>query len=151
MLTELCGELNNYFDRDMPFYIGEVTISGGLVTAGALWDLVKVGQYYRITGSVFNDGVFKYTGEADETLTDEVFHGSVRLMAVPREVVKLAADIAAWRAKYETQAMSPFASESLSASSYSYSKATISADGTGAASWQKCFGPQLRRWRRTKP
>lgn len=151
MLTELCGELNNYFDRDMPNYIGEVTISNGMFAAGKLADLIQNGQYFRIVGSVFNDGVYKYNGGAVDGLVDEVFNGSVRLMAVPKEVVTLAQDIAAWVDKYGKQAMSPFASESLSASSYSYSKATISADGTGGASWQASFAKRLKRWRKTRP
>lgn len=151
MLTELCGELNNYFDRDMPFYIGEVTIQDGMFAAGALADIIKDGQYFRIVGSVFNDGVYKYENGAVVGLVDEVFNGSVRLMAVPKEVVTLAADIAAWVAKYGAQATSPFASESLSASSYSYTRATISADGTGGSSWQASFAKRIKRWRKTRP
>lgn len=151
MLTELCGELNNYFDRDMPFYIGEVTISEGMFSAGTLSDIIKDGQYFRIVGSVFNDGVHKYSGGAADNLVDEVFNGSVRLMAVPKEVIDLASDINNWKDKYGAQAESPFASENLSSSSYSYSKASISSDGTGGSSWQASFAKRLNRWRRMRP
>lgn len=151
MLTEVCEELNNYFDRDLPHFTGEVTVRNGMVSVGAFSTTVKENQYFRIIGSVFNDGVFKFTGTADESLIDEVFVGAVHLMAVPREVVKLSEDIAAWLGKYGAQVASPFASESLSASSYSYSKASIAADGSGAASWQNCFARSLKRWRKTRP
>lgn len=150
MLTELCAELNNYFDRDLPHFRGTVTISGGVVSIDGFSETVQNGQYYRIIGSVFNDGVYKFGG-ADEGLVDETFVGAVNLMAVPKEVVKLAQDIKDWKDKYGAQAMSPFASESLSASSYSYSKATVTADGTGSASWQASFAMQLKRWRKMRP
>lgn len=151
MLTELCGELNNYFDRDMPFYTGDIAIEDGFIQAGTLAQIVKVGQYYRIIGSVFNDGVHKYTGEADEGLIDESFVGSVRLMAVPKEFIELAEEIKDWQDKFGAQVSSPFASESLSASSYSYSKASISADGTGSITWQGVFANKMSRWRKLRP
>ena len=151
MLTELCMELNNWFDRDLPKLLGEVKIENGMVTGDWFSHNIQSGQYFRIIGSVFNDGVHKYTGEADEGLTDETFIGSVRLMAVPKQVIQLAQDIENWQTQYGAQVASPFASESLSASSYSYSKASVSADGTGGASWQASFASRLRPWRKTRP
>ena len=66
-LSALCGEVNNWFDRDQPKYHGTFTISDGMLTnASALG--IQVGQYFRIIGSVFNDGAWKYTGQPDEGL-----------------------------------------------------------------------------------
>lgn len=152
MLTELCAELNNYFDRDLPKFRGEVKVENGLVvTPQGFGEAVQNGQYFRLIGSVFNDGVYKWTGEAIEGLTDETFHGAIWLMAVPKEVVKLADDIKEWLTKYGAQSVSPFSSENLSATGYSYTRATISADGTGGSSWQASFARQLKRWRKTRP
>lgn len=148
MLTELCGELNNYFNRNQPKKFGTFHVSNGMITE----DLgLQVGQYYRIIGSVFNDGVHQYTGNPDEDLHDEVFSGgAVWLMAVPKEVVDLAQDIADWQAKYNEVSYSPFTSESLAPTSYSYSVNTGAGQGAGAT-WQNIFSSRLDRWRKTKP
>jgi len=147
MLTELCGELNNWFDRNQPKKSGEFTIADGLFSD----DLgLQVGQYYRVIGSVFNDGVHQYTGEPDEGLKNETFSGSVWLMAVPKEVVELADDIEAWSEKYKDVSYSPFASESLAPTSYSYSVNTGAGNGTGAT-WQNIFSSRLTKWRKIRP
>lgn len=152
MMTELCGELNNYFDRDQQKALGcSVTISNGHITMPD-GIAIKDGQFYRIIGSVFNDGVHQYkTGETDASLVDEECICSLWLMAVPQEVLKLAKEIEDWEKKYGAQAMSPFTSENLSASSYSYSKGTFSGNGAGMAIWQNVFGKRLAKWRKTRP
>ena len=144
MLTELCQELHNWFDLDRRY--GTFEISGGALTA----DFLVAGQFYRIKGSIFNDGVHKF-GEYD--LIDEVFTGEVWAMGVPLAVLKLAKEIETWRAKYETvdsQAMSPFQSESFGG--YSYSKAGSSSSSGAAAStptgWKALFASSLNRWRK---
>ena len=76
MLTELCQELKNWFDLERHF--GVFTIENGELSLPFLLD----GQYYRICGSVFNDGVHKYGDESD-SLVDESFDGAVWAMAVP--------------------------------------------------------------------
>ena len=143
MLTELCQELRNWFDLERHF--GEFEISGGVLTAPFL----AANQYYRIVGSVFNDGVHKY-GDQTDTLTDETFNGAVWALGIPKAVIDLAAEIAAWVAKYggaEGVATSPFASESFGG--YSYSKATFSSSGgSGAATWQTVFKSRLNMWRK---
>lgn len=147
MLTALCGELNNYFNRNQPKKHGDFTISGGEFSE----DLgLQVGQYYRVIGSVFNDGVHKYTGEPDRELKDESFTGSVWLMAIPQEVVDLASDISDWAEKYADVSYSPFTSESLAPTSYSYSVNTGAGNGSGAT-WQNIFSSRLTKWRKTRP
>ena len=112
------------------------------------------GQYYRICGSVFNDGVHKYGDESD-SLVDESFDGAVWAMAVPPAVIALDADITAWQEKYggaESEAMSPFTSESFGG--YSYSKSSrsgTSGDDAGAGSWQSAFAGRLNMWRKIRP
>lgn len=139
MLTELCAELKNYFlrDRDADIHYGEYTISGGSIDLPFL----VVGQYFRIVGSVLNDGVYQYPADG---LADEEFTGAVWAMAVPPSVVALAADIEEWNQKNAETLASPYTSESFGG--YSYTKAT-SGDG-GAYTWQNQFASRLNKWRR---
>ena len=148
MLTELCQELKNWFDTERHF--DTFTIEDGELDLPFLLD----GQYYRICGSVFNDGVHKYGDESD-VLTDESFDGAVWAMAVPPAVVALDAEITAWQEKYggvDSEAMSPFSSESFGG--YSYNKGSSSGSGNGnsgnASSWQNAFASRLNNWRKIR-
>lgn len=143
-LTELCQELHNWFVRsDADKHVGTFTIANGNITA----DFLLPNQYFRIMGSVFSDGVYRYPA-AD--LPDETFDGAVWALAIPQPVIKLAQEIQAWRAKYEnadSAAMSPFNSESFGG--YSYAKSGAGgATSSRATGWQGVFRSQLNRWRK---
>ena len=148
MLTELCQELRNWFVTSI--HTGTIKIENGAIAfeAGAGPDLQE-GQYYRLVGSVFNDGVHQFGQEAEDELADETFTGALWALAIPKEVVALANDISAWRATYEatdSSAMSPYNSESFGG--YSYSKGgSGSAGGTGA-DWKSAFKSRLNLWRK---
>ena len=86
MLTEICAELRNYFEVPNGRHFGKFEISGGSI---APLDFLQDGQYFRIVGSVFNDGVYQYPAAY---LTDEVFEGAVWAMRLPPAVIALAAD-----------------------------------------------------------
>lgn len=133
MLSEICKELNNWFDYSRKF--GTFTISDGQLQV----DFLQEGQYYRIVGSVFNDGVYQHTRVTP--LHDETFEGAVWLMAVPSDVLQLDEEIAEWVGKYKDTAASPFQSESFGG--YSYSKAS-----SDSATWQTAFASRLRNWRK---
>lgn len=146
MLTELCQELRNWFERKK--FFGTFTIENGqiIVPDGSLQN----GQYFRIIGSVFNDGVHKYEPESEnaESLTDEVFEGAIWAMAVPPSVVDLSERISAWVTTYGDSVSSPYSSESFGG--YSYQKAS-SGQGNAASSnptWQSTFASELNRWRK---
>lgn len=144
MLTELCQELNNWFEREKRS--GSFRIVDGMLEA----DFLLPGQYFRVMGSLFNDGVHQY---GNDSLNDEDFTGSVWSLAIPVAVIKLSEDIDAWRAKYEapdSSAMSPYMSESFGG--YSYSKGSaISGTGTGGAtSWRTSFASRLNAWRKLR-
>ena len=153
MLNELCAELRNYFDRGMPKYYGDFTISGNKIYHKQTYNEVKMqsGQYFRIIGSVFNDGIYQYPYD---DFTDETFHGAVWAMAVPSDVVALSEEIDSWCAKYtgeDSHAMSPFTSESFSG--YSYTKVgsgTETASNALPGTWQAAFGNRLNRWRKIR-
>jgi hypothetical protein len=140
MLTELCQELRNWFDKER--YFGTFTIEGGQLTDCSF---LQDGQYYRIVGSVFNDGVHN---QSDDDLVDESFDGAIWAMAVPPTVIALSEKINAWNEKYgTTDAMSPFQSESFGG--YSYSKASSSgAGGSSTPTWKSVFADEINRWRK---
>lgn len=142
MISELCRLCKNWFVTDMK--MGTFEITDGSVSGLT----AQPGQYFRIIGSVFNDGVHQYP---TDSLKDETFEGAVWLMAVPQDFLDLASRIEAWRAKYEdldSQAMSPFNSESFGG--YSYSKAAGSGSGASSAgnTWQSVFASAISQWRK---
>ena len=138
MLTELCTELRNYFEVPNGRHFGKFEISGGSI---APLDFLQEGQYFRIVGSVFNDGVYKYpiTGE----LQDETFDGAIWEMAVPNDFVLLCEEISKWK-EQESSKPSPYVSESFGG--YSYTKATNSKGMT--ATWKDAFLERLNRYRK---
>ena len=152
MLNELCAELRNYFLRDYKNPEQYIHYGSFSVRDGVIQDLpfLKNGQFYRIVGSTFNDGVHKYgahnrDAEDSETLTDEEFEGAIWEMFVPKEIVELSAEIQDWISKNADTINSPYQSESFGG--YSYTKAVA---GTGRVStdWQSHFAAKLNRWRR---
>lgn len=152
MLTEVCGYLKNWFNRkidgtDYPKYKGEITISSGKITTGDL--PLLDGQYFRVLGSVLNDGVYQYSEEL--ALKDEVFDGEIWSMAVPADVIALSDEIDAWREKYEkadSEAMSPFMSESFGGYSYSKSSGGSGEHSSSAPSWISTFSARLSRYKK---
>ena len=137
ILTEICAELRNWFVVPNGVHIQTYTISGGSI---APLNFLQDGQYFRIIGSVFNDGVHQYPVP---DLTDEVFNGAVWAMAVPPSVIDLATEIDEYN-KSDAGKASPFTSESFGG--YAYTKAT---DANGAPiGWQKAFASRLNQWRK---
>lgn len=143
MLTELCQWIKNWFVHDV--HTGTFTIEGGNLTA----DFLQNGQYFRVIGSIFNDGVHQYPSSC---LHDETFEGAVWALAIPAPVLRLDEEIEAWRQKYEgaeSAAMSPFVSESFGG--YSYTKGSSNNGGANNGSsvvWQSAYSAQLNKWRK---
>ena len=135
-MNDLCDNLRNYFVREK--HTGSFVIENGSIS---LPFLVQ-NQYFRIVGSVLNDGVYQYPCT---TLTDEPFQGEVWAMAVPPAVIALLADINEWNTKYGEATQSPYQSESFAG--YSYSKSTDKESGN-AVSWQSVFRSELSKWRK---
>lgn len=136
MLTDLCQELHNWFEAEKHY--GEFEIAGGALTASFL----QPGQYFRIIGSIFNDGVWKY----GDTLTDETFDGAIWAMAIPKAVLELNEDIDSWLEQYGEAQNSPYSSESFGG--YSYSKNSSGGSGADKSTWQGVFAPRLNKWRK---
>jgi hypothetical protein len=143
ILTEVCDYLNNYFWEKK--IVGKFSIEDGSVTIPAL----KNGQYFRIIGSTFNDGVHLYPAT---DLHDEEFEGTIEAMAIPAVVIAIASDIKDWQTKYggaNSAAMSPFNSESFNG--YSYSKSGSGNANSGSnVTWQDVFGGRLNKYRKLR-
>lgn len=144
MLGEICASIRNYFTFEKDKHFGDFAIENGMITPS--FDLPT--DYIRIVGSHLNDGVHKVS---DNDLKDEgTFHGAVWVMSPPAEFLALASEIEAWQAKYggiESDAMSPFNSESFGGYSYSKSGGGSSANG---ASWQGAYKSRLNVYRRIR-
>ena len=138
-LTDFCEEVNNYFDQ--------VRIFGTFEIKNGSLDLsdpdVKDGQYIRIVGSTFNDGVHPYPVYG---LKDEKFRGAVWAMAVPSSVIAQITEINQWEATNQSTLNSPYQSESFGG--YSYTLKTENADG--GLNWQTHFRRKLDRWRKIR-
>lgn len=140
MLETVLIHLKNWFVVPRGVHEGVYTIKNGALELPFL----QAGQYYRICGSVFNDGLHKY-GEGE--LQNETFTGTVWALAIPKAVVELAAKIEEWQNKNGEAVASPFSSESFGG--YSYTKATDSATGA-PATWETVFRSQLNPYRKPR-
>ena len=138
MLETVLQHLNNWFLVPDGVHAGEFTVQDGQLTLSFL----QTGQYFRVVGSVFNDGLHQYPA-AD--LTDEEFTGAVWALAVPKAVIELAGEIDAWQTKNGEPG--PYTSENYFGQ-YSYTKAT-NASGM-AVGWQDVFKSRLNDWRRIR-
>lgn len=138
VLAELCQELKNWFCDDADIHSGTYTIEDGALSLPFLIE----GQYFRIVGSVLNDGVYKY---GDAELKDETFTGSVWAMRIPPSVVELATEIDLWLEKNGEAVSSPYQAESWGG--YSYSMKSGGGE-SGTISWKTVFGSSLNRWRK---
>ena len=139
MLEQLLMHLNNWFLVPGGIHEDTYTIKDGGITLPFL----AIGQYFRICGSVFNDGLYQYG--PDLKLTDETFDGTVWALAVPQSVIDLAAEIDAWETKNGAASVGPYQAESFGG--YSYTKATDAQTG-GAVTWQSAFRSRLNHWRK---
>lgn len=145
MMTEVCQYLRNWFEKDKLQGTFTITNEGIAYSDGNPIPALS-GQYIRIVGGVFNEGVYKYGVDA---LIPEEFEGAVWLMAVPPSVVSLVDEISAWQNKYggiDSGAMSPFSSESFN--HYSYSKGSAYSGSSSDSGWKSVFGSRLSPWRK---
>ena len=136
MLEAMLTHLHNWFPARNGKHAGAFVIASGVLSPDI--GLVS-GQYYRIRGSVFNDGLHRVDG--GEVLNDEEFTGEVWALAIPKAVQELAEEIAAWR---ESNPETDKTSESFGG--YSYSRGQSASGGVGG--WQAAFAGRLNAWRR---
>ena len=163
-IEALCGETHNYHELDR--VVGDYAIENGNISLPFLVN----GQFFRIQGSKFNDGVYIYSREyiireatwedvlkdnkdwnalteeewgnlKHAELIDESFTGAIWPMRMPRAFLKLAQEIEEYN-ESEAAKPSPYTSESISGH-YSYTKASAA-----ESAWENVFSAKLKRWRK---
>ena len=143
IIDDICAEINNYFVQMNDIAVGTFSIvEGKLVPDMEVLD----GQYYRIVGSVFNDGVHY----SDDVLKDEPdFRGGMWLMRVPQDVIECAERVITWMDSHAGDIASPYTSESFGG--YSYTKGA-NANGTVGTDWknQAEFAGILKKYRKAR-
>lgn len=138
MLEQVLRYLRNWFVVPGGIHAGSFSVEEGSISLPFL----QSGQYFRICGSVFNDGVYRYPVSG---LTDEGFEGAVWALAIPRGVLELSEEIAAWKEKNKDIVNSPYQSESFGG--YSYTKFN-DGETDESVTWQFMFQAELSQWRK---
>lgn len=138
MLEQVLQHLHNWFVVTGGIHEGTFEIKDGSIALPFLSN----GQFFRICGSVFNDGLYQYP---DAAFRDEIFTGEVWALAIPRPVMLLVDEIEAWQEKNGDIAASPYASESFVGYSYSKDKDTKTGE---PVTWQSVFRSRLNEWRK---
>lgn len=140
MLEKVLIYIHNWFERT-------VAVGGWEVKDGQL-DLphLKDGQYYRIVGSIFNDGLHQHPAN---DLVDEDFKGAVIGLAIPKSLLELVSEIEEWEASYGKTADAPYSSESFENYSYSKGSASLSSNPDDITNgWQRQFRSRLIPYRK---
>ena len=132
-LFEMCAECKNFFSTENDRHKGTFTVKDG---AFAPLDFLQDGQYFRVVGSTFNDGVYQYP---EANLTDETFTGEVWAMRVPPAFIERSDRIDAWTAKHAETLKTPYTSESFAGYSY-----TIAQNQSA----MQIFSRELNKWRK---
>jgi hypothetical protein len=136
MLDHVLAYLRNYCE--VGYIYGTFEIKDGTLSLPEVLN----GQYFKIVGSVFNDGVHQNPAG---NLTDEAFTGVVWTLAIPKAVLDIVTEVEAWQEKNGTAASGLYQSESFGGYSYSLKSGNGSSDGY---SWQNAFASRLNRWRK---
>lgn len=157
MLEQLLTYLRNWFrvrDGADGKHPGTYTVE----SSGIVLPFLQSGQYFRIIGSVFNDGLYIYgdhimdNGRNETELVDETFTGSIWALAVPKLVVRSSdelSDVMSQVTKITGQIIeNPFTSESFSGV-YSYSKDTAAQLAALTAQRDEIM-KRLNQWRKIR-
>lgn len=144
MIGEICAEINNYFTYKEDKHIDNFEIVGGVITP----TITFITDYVRIIGSHLNDGVHKLS---EYNFKDEKFHGAIWVMSPPDDFINLCKEIKNWQLKYgsyDSNALSPFNSESFGGYSYTKSNNTAGKSSVNGSSWQAAYANRLKKYRR---
>lgn len=111
---------------------------------------IPEGAWYRIEGSLLNDGLHRHPAE---DLRDETFDGTITICAIPNALLDVVEEIEDWQQAYNAgrkKALeSPYTSESFDG--YSYNMRDYSGANTasgGLSGWQAEFASRLSAWRK---
>ncbi len=144
ILEDILWHIHNWFDRDSsPVAVTDCEITGGELPESAS---VTSGAWYRIEGSLLNDGLHL---APSTDLSDETFSGTITVLRIPRPLLRLAEEITDWQATYGSASNSPYASESFGGYSYSIKSGSTAQNGSGGLTgWREVFRDRLNAWRK---
>lgn len=144
ILEQVLYHLHNWFGRASISATG-CTIADGALPASIASSMVG-GAWYRIEGSLLNDGLHKHP--ADD-LQDETFDGTITMLAIPKALLLVVEDIGAWQTANGETVDGPYASESFGGYSYTLrSDGSSGAGGGGLSGWRLAFRDRLNPWRK---
>lgn len=143
LLEEVLSHIHNWFKVSEKST--SVEIADGALPESIASDMLE-GQFYRIQGSLLNDGLHRHVAN---DLEDETFDGTVAYLAIPRPLLYIVFDIQAWNDKNGEAVSGPYASESFGGYSYTL-KTDSSASGAsgGLTGWRLAFRERLNPWRK---
>lgn len=146
MISEVCAHIHNYFEKNPAtgqrmVYPGTYTIENGSIELPFL----ASGQYFRVIGSRFSDGVHQYP---TTDLRDETFDGVIWEMRPPQDFLDIVQEIQDWMDKYGEALRNPYQSERV-IGVYEYTKMTTGkVTGDYIATWQNAYKSRLNEWRK---
>lgn len=145
ILEQVLNHIHNWFVYDQMDV--RCVIEGGSLPASVS---IPEGAWYRIQGSLFNDGLHRHPAP---DLDDETFDGIITVCAIPNALLNVVDEIEDWLEHYQT-AMgklqdSPYQSESFDGYSYSIRGDLTAQNGSGGLTgWQAAFASRLNPWRK---
>lgn len=141
ILEQVLYHIHNWFVYDETS--GYVTIQDGSLPASVS---IPEGAWYRIQGSLLNDGLHQHPAT---DLTDETFDGTVTTCAIPKALLLVVDDIAAWQEANGRAVDGPYASESFDGYSYTLkSDSWANSGSSGLSGWRLAFRDRLNPWRK---
>ena len=161
-LEEVLSHIHNWFPAGTAS-VEDCEISGGALPASVSATLLD-GQWYRIQGSILNDGLHLYrstypSGQSSD-LEDETFDGTITSLAIPKVLLGIVEEIQQWIADYkaareylsQTASKGAYQSESFGGYSYAIRGDLASNSGSGGSGglsgWQAEFASRLSPWRK---
>lgn len=145
-LEQVLTHIHNWFTYD------EIPVDGCEISSGQLPASASIpnGAWYRIQGSLFNDGLHQHPAT---DLTGETFDGTITVCAIPKALLDVVDEIEDWidlnREAYQKASASPYASESFDGYTYSIRGDLTAQNGSGGLTgWQAAFASQLNAWRK---
>lgn len=144
ILEDVLWHIHNWFERES-LAVSDCEIADGSLPASATSKMMA-GQWYRIEGSYLNDGLHQHPAE---DLEDETFSGTITLLAIPKPLLRVAEEIAAWQDANGAVVDGPYASESFGGYSYSLrSDSGANSASGGLTGWRLAFRDRLNPWRK---
>jgi hypothetical protein len=146
LLEEVLYHIHNWFIRSQ-WRVSECAISEGALPEAAA-SAIPQGAFYRVEGSLLNDGLHRM---GEDALEDETFSGRISLCVIPKALLSVVEEIEAWQEKYGEQVDGPLKSESFGGYKYTLKTAFDYGLGYGAqpqGGWRLAFRDRLNPFRK---